>query len=360
MKKCPVCGVESEKSYCENCGWDFTSDICMFSTAGKVTEEYKKQYAEKFEIAKNNLVYLNRQAKTIPPFLSDKIGKKMHLICVDFGRTRLKVGLIKIEGSKLGIVKNDVLHKEVFSGSNGFNFFVDTIENYCQDITVEGIAICIGEPLNYYSAETFDNRFLSIYGWEESLNFYMQRLKKFGRIEIFNDAVAFSYNALFLPMKLPSLCLTFGSGVGTAIITETGDESKCFIQPLESFEEKDWRPLNYTGCIHSMAGNRFFEYVQSDTDWDAATIKNQFSIRASLIISEIAQKHNNFKNVIIGGGYSDFLNINGVEREFKEQEMSVFKEDPALGGLFGCAMGWCMSHFTESKISDQIKPYVSI
>lgn len=136
-------------------------------------------------------------------------------------------------------------------------------------------------------------------------------------IVLANDAVSFAMGCDLngiASLERPSLCVTLGSGIGCAVIKANGT----LAVPLEAEDIwADGRRKLYSETPHELAGVFFFREFSSTLGFNLSLCRREYSRRVALVVASLLEgleEKYNFKSVILGGGYSHFLDREELDR----------------------------------------------
>lgn len=304
-----------------------------------------------------------------------KPHQKYNLICVELGHRRCKTALIGASSDtyNMEFTKKFLLDSTGdFFGQTGFVKFTGYLKNLKKELEadksinkIDGLALSLCCPVNSQDGR-IDNSSEYFEGWESMIREKLNEEIGEEDIIIVNDAVAFALGCqdavIIKKLKLPTLCLTLGGGIGSAFIKK--GKRKAILSRssyfVESFEvghiHKEWSDGFY-GNPHQLAGQHFFEWAGTQTDWNRVKKKQEFSQRIAWIINSIKNEEGkDFSSIVIGGGRSrdDFIDrntlINGLSPKITNLQV---KSDTYLS-LQGAARLWLQKFHYEEDIPELV------
>ncbi len=149
-------------------------------------------------------------------------------------------------------------------------------------------------------------------------------------VDIENDAVCFARGSLAYSklaskdIPLPALVLTFGTGVGCAIIHDEKRISQVALSALrpryhylyktQKKQEKALKKVQPVAnwSVHDVLGIDFFKWIQSVKKDPASYCKKRVIALIKDLDNHFSSHH--FKSIIIGGGNSRFIDLNTYKK----------------------------------------------
>lgn len=274
---------------------------------------------------------------------SSKLNRSYTLLCIEVGHLRTKVALLQAytEGEATGIstsYQSEILSSKLFMGQEGFQFLAQFILEFQEKsaIPIDGLALSLCCPTNSERG-TIDTTYSL--GWKSNILERLHQETGYSCISVMNDTAGFALGCknqeqLTRDLSYPILMLTLGGGIGSAILQKTF--------PLVTTIEvgnfwKVWQN-GFEGNPHMLAGQGFFDWIEAETDWTFAEKVHQFSDRIAWIINELGSIAR-FNSVILGGGYTQYIDCKIVKQSFaKPYKIKLFRLPDV--SLYGAADFW--------------------
>jgi len=122
----------------------------------------------------------------------------------------------------------------------------------------------------------------------------------------------------------PVVGLTLGTGAGLAVAIDADHFVSIEVSALQNqfpeTERASGLPIGNAWQVHSVVGNRFFDWVRSDKrHWTRRKIEDEYSKRVIAFLHDFLRSssspENSVKTILLGGGNSGFVSSDAMEND---------------------------------------------
>lgn len=138
----------------------------------------------------------------------------------------------------------------------------------------------------------------------------------------------------------PILGITFGTGIGASLATQSGTIHNIEISNLDSviwrnLRKSAQRDFTHSWDVHGIIGRSFFEWVEKNRpEWDYPTIREQFSARVLAACEDLATvlepRFGKNGTLVLAGGNAEFASVSKLEKSLSCRVLALTQRQAQL------------------------------